>query len=42
MVQESELLSESHYSLLWGPRGWQNIYEVWKYFSEIIADADKE
>ena len=42
MVQESELLCESHSSLLWGPRGWKNIYEVRKHFSETIVDANKE
>ena len=37
MVQESEWLSESHASLLGGPRSRQDLYKVQEYFTETIG-----
>ena len=42
MAQESGQHSESYSSMLWGSRGWKDIYKVPEYFLEIIDNANKE
>ena len=42
MAQESGWLRESNSSMLWGSRGWKDIYKVTGYFPRTIDNANKE
>ena len=41
MAQEPGRVCESCIVMLWGSRGWQNLYKVQGYFLEAMNDADK-
>ena len=41
MVQEPGRVGESHIAMLWGSRGWQDLYKVPGYSPEVMGDADK-
>ena len=41
MVQEPGRIGESYIAMLWGSRGWQDLYKVQGYSPEVMGDADK-
>ena len=40
MVQEPGRAGGSYIAMLWGSRGWKDLYKVGEYSSEIIDDVD--
>ena len=42
MVQVSGWLGRSYSSMLWGSRGWKDIYKVQEFSLEIKDDADEQ
>jgi len=41
MAKESEWISKSYITMLWGSRGWQDLYKVGEYSLGTMSDVDK-